>query len=231
MASENQLIDFGTKEVFGFVVNTNTIYMSWITMVIVAGILFAATRNPKLVPGKLQLCVEAVFEFVGGLVRDNLGERGAKMVGPFFLTLFLYILIGNELGLLPQVLEPWHIHITSPTNDINTTLGLGLTVAITINVLGVVVNGPGFFKHLCQPSVIMLPLHLIDEVLRPFVLAFRLFGNIIAGEVMLIVLYQLAPWVLPEIWVGFSLAIGLIQAVIFTILGICYMRGVFAHSH
>jgi F-type H+-transporting ATPase subunit a len=152
------------------------------------------------------------------------------MVGPFFLTLFLYIFVGNEVGLLPQVFTPMHFHITSPTNDLNTTLGLGLLVIAVIYVLGISLHGLSYFKHFFQPSVLMFPLHLLDEVLKPFTMAFRLFGNIVAGEILLVVLYKLVPWVIPELWVAFSIAIGAIQALIFTTLGICYMRGVFA-SH
>jgi F-type H+-transporting ATPase subunit a len=202
--------------------------MSWLTMALVAILLFAAGRNPKLVPGKLQLCVEMVFDFVLGLVKNNLTETGRELVGSFFVTLFLYIFIGNELGLVPQLFTPLHVHITSPTNDINTTLGLGFMVIITIQVLGAARHGLSYFKHFFQPMPIMFPINLLDELLRPFTMAFRLFGNIVAGEILLIVLYRLAMWLVPEIWVGFSLAIGLIQAIIFTCLSICYMRGVFA---
>ncbi|MDR2007132.1 MAG: F0F1 ATP synthase subunit A [Acidaminococcales bacterium] len=230
MAAENAIIDFGTKEVAGFVVNTQTIYMSWLTMALVAILLFAAGRNPKLVPGKLQLGVELIFDFILELVKGNLGEKGRKLVGSFFLTLFLYIFIGNELGFVPQIFTPLHVHITSPTNDINTTLGLGLLVIVIIQILGVSQHGLSYFKHFFQPSPIMFPIHLLDELLRPFTMAFRLFGNIVAGEILLVVLYRLAMWVFPEIWTGFSLAIGLIQALIFTALSICYMRGAFA-SH
>jgi F-type H+-transporting ATPase subunit a len=230
VAAENAIIDFGTKEVAGFVINTQTIYMSWLTMAVVAVVLFLAGRNAKLVPGRLQLCVEMVFDLVLGLVKTNLGEQGTKILGSFFLTLFMYIFVGNELGLVPQVFAPLHVHMTSPTNDINTTLGLGLLVIATIQVLGVARNGLSYFKHFFQPSPIMFPIHLLDEILKPFTMAFRLFGNIVAGEILLVILYRLAMWLVPEVWVGFSIAIGLIQALIFTALSICYMRGVFA-SH
>ena len=232
MSGEQQIIDLGAREIMpGVVMNMQTIYMSWLTMFLVAFILIIITRNPRLIPGRMQLCVEAVFEFVSGLVSDNLGEKGKKMVGPFFLTLFMYIFIGNEIGLIPQIFEPMHIHITSPTNDINTTLGLGLTVIVLIYVIGIARNGLSFFNRFFQPSILMFPIHLLDEVLKPFTMAFRLFGNILAGEILLIVLYKLIPWVVPELWVVFSLVIGAIQALIFTALGICYMRGAFASHH
>ncbi len=230
--SENKIIDFLPTEVWpGMVFNVQTIYMSWLTMAIVAIILIAATRNSKLVPGNLQIFVESIFDLVGSMAGENLGEKGRKMMGPFFLTLFMYIFVGNEIGLIPQIFEPLHLHITSPTADLNTTLGLGLLVITLVYVIGIARNGLAHFKHFFQPSIFMFPIHLLDEALKPFTMAFRLFGNIVAGEIMLVVLYQLTPWVVPELWVCFSLAIGAIQAMIFTTLGICYMRGSFQSDH
>lgn len=232
MTGDRQIIDFGATEIMpGIVVNMQTLYMSWLTMFIVVFILLFLTRNPKLVPGKLQLCVEAVFELVGNLTKNNFGDVGWRMMGSFFLTLFMYLFVGNQIGLIPQVFEPLHIHITSPTNDLNTTLGLGLLVISLMYVIGVARNGLSYFKHFFQPSIFMFPIHLLDEVLKPFTMAFRLFGNIVAGEIMLIVLYQLVPWVIPQLWVCFSILIGAIQALIFTTLGICYMRGAFQAHH
>ena len=112
MSSGEQIIEFAPKEIMpGIVVNMQTIYMSWITMAVVALVLLIVSRNPKLVPGKMQLCIEMVFDFIGSLAENNLGEKGKKMMGPFFLTLFMYIFVGNEIGLLPQVFEPMHFHI------------------------------------------------------------------------------------------------------------------------
>ena len=220
-----------TEVMPGIVINMQTMYMSWLTMALVAIILIVVSRNPKLVPGKMQLCIEAVFDLVGNLTKTNLGDAGGKMMGPFFLTLFMYIFVGNEIGLIPQIFEPLHFHVTSPTNDLNTTLGLGLLVISLIYVIGIGRNGLGYLKHFIQPSVFMFPIHLLDEILKPFTMAFRLFGNILAGEILLLVLYQLIPWFVPELWVVFSLLIGAIQALIFTTLGICYMRGAFASHH
>ena len=85
------------------------------------------------------------------------------------------------------------------------------------------------FKHFVSPSPAFLPLHLMDEVTKPLTMALRLFGNILAGEILLIVLYQLAPWVVPELWVMFSLFIGFLQAFIFTMLTLTSFATVFAH--
>jgi F-type H+-transporting ATPase subunit a len=230
-AGGNQIIDFAPTEIIpGYVVNMQTLYMSWVTMAIVFLVLFIVARRATMVPGKLQLCLEMVFGLLDTL-SDGLGKRGKQMMGPFFLTLFLYIFVGNELGLLPQLLTPFHIHVTSPTSDINTTLALGLTVIFIIFIMGTIIKGPKYWAHFFKPSILMFPLNLLDEVMKPFVMAFRLFGNIVAGEILLVILYQLVPWVMPELWVVFSLGIGLIQALIFTILSICYMRNVFEEHH
>lgn len=227
-----QIVDFLPTEVFpGIVVNIQTLYMSWIVMFLVAFIVILVSRNPKLVPGNLQLFIEAVYEGIGNMAGENLGEKGKKMMTPFFITLFLYIFIGNEIGLLPQVLESFHIHITSPTADLNTTLGLSLLVISLIYILGIARHGLGYFAHFFKPSIFMFPINLLDELAKPVTMSFRLFGNIIAGEILLIVLYNMVPWIAPSIWLAYSVAIGLIQAMIFCALGICYMRGAFSEEH
>lgn len=232
MAGSNSIVDFMATEISeGFVVNLQTLYMSWLTMFIVAVILIGVSRNPKLVPGKMQLLVEAIFEGIGNIVSDTLGKKGQRILGPLFITLFMYIFIGNEVGLLPQVLGPLHLHFTSPTADLNTTLGLALFVIIVVQIAGVCNKGIGYFSHFIQPSILMLPIHLVDEVAKPVTLSFRLFGNIVAGEILLVILYQLVPALIPSVWLAFSFFVGLVQALIFSILSICYMRSAFSEDH
>ena len=129
--------------------------------------------------------------------------------------------------MLPQV-GP---HFTSPTNDINVTLGMALTVSITVYFLGIMRNGLGYFKHFIQPSFLFLPLNLLEELAKPLTMALRLFGNILAGEILLIVLYMLAPWVIPDFWIGFSLIVGFLQAFIFTMLTMIAIAPVFRAHH
>ena len=118
---------------------------------------------------------------------------------------------------------------TSPTNDVNTCFALSLTVAIGVHIIGIGQKGLSHYKHYISPSPAFLPLHLLDEVVKPMTMALRLFGNILAGEILLIVLYQLAPWVVPEFWVMFSLVIGFLQAFIFTMLALTSFALAFAH--
>ncbi|WP_177567382.1 F0F1 ATP synthase subunit A [Phascolarctobacterium sp.] len=222
----NEIIHyFGQEWAPGVFIHMQTMYMTWITMAIVFLLFFVASRNPKLVPSGLQNVMEWFIEFLTGLMEGTLGMKGSKYMAPFMITLFMFIFVGNEIGMLPQV----GVHWTSPTNDINTTFALSLTVALGVYVVGVCQHGMGHFRHFISPSPAFLPLHLLEEITKPLTMALRLFGNILAGEILLIVLYQLSPWIIPEFWVMFSLFIGFLQAFIFTMLALTSYAIVFAH--
>ena len=214
-AASSGVIEYGTTEVLpGITLNMQTLYMSWLTMFIVAAIVFAATRRVQMIPYGIQNLVEMFIEWLDKLMDANLGIEGRRISTPFVITLFLYIFIGNELGMMPSIF----VHLTSPTNDINVALGLSLTVAVATYIIGIIQQGPKYFKHLVSPFALMLPLNLIEELSKPLTMALRLFGNILAGEILLVVLYKLVPWVVPNLWIGFSLIIGFLQAFIFTML-------------
>ena len=193
-----QKIDF-----LGTTVHMQTLYMSWLTMAIVIIIVAAATSQRKLIPSGVQNVVEMFIDWLGDLMEKNMGVEGRRMMTPFIITLFLYIFVGNELGMLPAV----GVHFTSPTNDINVALGLSV------------------------PTPVMLPLNLLEDFARPITMAARLFGNILAGEILLVVLNRLTPWLVPDIWIGFSLVIGFLQAFIFTMLTIVALAPVFKAVH
>ncbi len=211
----------------GVVVNLQTIYMSWLTMIIVAAIVFAATRNVQVIPSGIQNLVEMFVEWLNGLMESNLGVEGRRVVAPFVITLFLYIFVGNELGLLPQV----GMHFTSPTNDINVAFGLSVTVSVAVYIIGALQQGPKYFKHFITPFAAMLPLNLLEELSKPLTMALRLFGNILAGEILLGVLNKLVPLLLPNLWIAFSLVIGFLQAFIFTMLAVIALAPVFKSKH
>lgn len=227
-AAGSQVIEYGATQVMpGVVINMQTMKMSWLTMLIVAAVVFAATRRVQWIPSGIQNLVEMLVEWLENLMDANLGVEGRHMVGPFVITLFLYIFVGNELGLMPSIVT----HLSSPTNDINVALGLSIMVAVAAYIIGVIQQGPKYFKHLVSPFALMLPLNLIDELSKPLTMALRLFGNILAGEILLAVLYKLVPWVVPNLWVGFSLIIGFIQAFIFTMLTLVTLAPIFKQIH
>lgn len=217
-----QKIDF-----LGATIHMQTMYMSWLTMIIVILIVAAATSSHKLIPSGIQNVLEMLIEWLGGLMEQNMGAEGRRVMTPFIITLFLYIFVGNEIGMLPSV----GIHFTSPTNDINVAFGLSIPVALLVYIIGVARHGIGYFKHFVKPSIAFLPLNLMEDLARPLTMAARLFGNILAGEILLIILYQLTPWIIPDIWIGFSLIIGFLQAFIFSMLTIVALAPVFKATH
>lgn len=168
------------------------------------------------VPGKWQNALEIVLEFLKNTAADLIGEQRARVVMPLAFTLGLFILLSNLLGLLPT-----GGHLKSPTADMNTTFALSFTVILYIWYSGIRARGAGWFRAWLNP------LTWIEELPKPVTLSLRLFGNIAAGEILLILLGALPAVVITSpiptvIWVGFSIFIGLVQAFVFVMLTIAY---------
>lgn len=168
------------------------------------------------VPGGLQNALEVVLEFLTNMARDLLGEEGARTIMPLAFTLGLFILLSNWIGLLPT-----HVMMRSPTSDMNTTFALSFSVIAYIWYMGIRHRGGAWFKSWLNP------LTWIEEIPKPIVLSLRLFGNIAAGEILLVLAGALPAVVLTStlptaVWVGFSLFIGGVQAFVFVILTIAY---------
>ncbi len=207
------------QQLLGMQVNMDTIFTTWLTALIVFLVVFAASRGKKLVPTGVQNCVEILVEGLLSEFEKNVGPKYRQVV-PALLTLFLFILTANQLGLLPTE------HLTaSPTSDINTTLGLALAVTLLIHVLFIANQGVGkWIKHFFEPFPVFVFINLVEEISRPVTLAMRLFGNILAGEILLELLYALCPWLIPIIWIAFSVFVGCVQAYIFTTLSSVYLK-------
>ena len=207
------------QQLLGMQVNMDTIFTTWLTALIVFLVVFAASRGKKLVPTGVQNCVEILVEGLLSQFEKNVGPKYRQVV-PALLTLFLFILTANQLGLLPTE------HLTaSPTSDINTTLGLALAVTLLIHVLFIANQGVGkWIKHFFEPFPVFVFINLVEEISRPVTLAMRLFGNILAGEILWELLYALCPWLIPIIWIAFSVFVGCVQAYIFTTLSSVYLK-------
>ncbi|MHB8918111.1 MAG: F0F1 ATP synthase subunit A [Desulfocucumaceae bacterium] len=213
-------------------VNLKTIVMTWVVMILIGLFTVAATRNMKVDrPGKLQLMVEEIFLFLRGLVYENIDyKKGAGLMCLIF-TLFIFLLFSNLWGLVPTMM--------SPTADVNTTLGMALTVFLLVQVLGFRYKGVGFLKHFAQPSIVFLPIVIIEELSKPITLSLRLYGNIFAGEVLIAVLLGLFGLTIDilggfsasVVWLAFSIFVGFVQAFIFTMLTIAYIGQATAEHH
>lgn len=199
----------------GLTFNLDTLYMTWLTMAILIGGSLLIRVNWKLVPGGWQNFVELVLEGLLAQIDSTIGPNGRK-VAPLIITLFLFLLIANWLGLVPG--------FTSPTNDINTTLGLALMIAAIVHGYGIKSKGLlAHLKHFIQPNILFLPINILEELAKPVTLSFRLFGNILAGEILIVILGILVPYFVPTLWLAFSVFVGIIQALIFTMLSMSYL--------
>ncbi|BEU88199.1 F0F1 ATP synthase subunit A [Selenomonas sp. TAMA-11512] len=213
----HEIIHRGVVEVAGISFNGNTLIMTWITMAIVILIAFLATRNLKLIPSGCQNVVEIVVTWLHEQMDNNMGVAN-RWLAPFIVTLFMFIWVSNMLGLIPEM--------QSPTNDLNTTLGLALTVVALVHILGLYKKGGHYIAHFFQPFIPFVVIHVIEEFAKPITLSFRLFGNILAGEILIHILLQLVPIWMPVpsvVWLMFSIFIGTVQSVIFTMLSIAYL--------
>jgi len=166
-------------------VHADTVIVTWIAMVLVlvtVGLL--ASTHPITVVSKRYSVMELIVSYLAETTTGILGKNGLPFV-PFIISLFVFIFTLNEIGLVPFIGK-------SPTADLNTTAALAITTILLIQLVGIRRHGLGYYKHLIiKPlflGIPMLPITLIDELARPVTLAMRLFGNIFAGEVLLIVI-------------------------------------------
>ena len=185
-----------------------------------------ATNTDDHVPTKLQLIWESVVGEVNKQVEDNLG-RIHPYVAPLAISLFFFILFCNWIELLPTEINDPEVHLTpAPTADVNLTYALALLTMVSVWVYGIRQRGvKGYFSHFLQPFPILLPLNILEELIKPLTLALRLFGNIFAGGIMLSLIALIPVYVLwaPNlIWKLFDMFIGGIQAFIFALLTVLY---------
>lgn len=212
-------------QVGGLAFHLDTLIMTWITMAVLILIAYIATRNiAKGVPrNRWQIFMEMVVEGLMDQLENTAGPK-ARSIAPLIITLFLYLMFANWLGLVPG-------GFSSPTVDLNTTLGMAIMIALAVHVIGAKRNGISHFGHLFQPHWAFLPINLMEEVSKPLTMSLRLFGNILAGEILLIILALLVPWLAPTLWLAFSVFVGIVQALIFTILSIVSLAGAFKEHH
>ncbi|WP_003542765.1 F0F1 ATP synthase subunit A [Desulfotomaculum nigrificans] len=219
--------------VFGLSISPRTMIMTWLTMALVLLFAWYCTRKLDVrKPGKAQALFELLWDFLGEQVYANLGhKKGAPMV-TIVLTFFIFILFANLLGLVPT--------LNSPTADKNTTFGLALIVVFLIHYFGIKFTGVGkHVGHYFQPFKPFVVLNLIEEVARPVTLAFRLYGNIFAGEVLIAVLlglisinaYVFGGFLPSVIWLAFSVFVGCVQAFVFSMLTIAYVAQMAGDEH
>ncbi|HWU20257.1 MAG TPA: F0F1 ATP synthase subunit A, partial [Nocardioides sp.] len=173
-------------------VNIDTIFSTAVAGVIVLALGFLVRRaltkdTADHVPTKLQIIWESVVGEVNKQVEDNLGKVN-PYVAPLAICLFFFILIANWLELVPTEFHIGHTNyhlLPAPTADTNLTYAMAIFAVISVWVYGIRKSGLGYFKHFVQPYPVLLPLTVLEELVKPVTLALRLFGNIFAGGIML----------------------------------------------
>ncbi len=214
-----------------FQVHMDTLLTAWLAMIGIILAAFVITRKLDIIPDGAQAFLESVMEFLEGLVTGEMGEKGLKHA-PLISSLFLFILFANLEGQLPWRL--YHLdqgEFASPTNDINTTLGIALVVSVYYIGAGIAEKGLGYFKHYFQPLWFMFPFNLLEDFTRPLSLSLRLFGNILAGELIILILISLAPILVPVPMMLFELFVAFIQAYVFSALAASYISAATAEQH
>ncbi len=197
---------------FGLEVHMDTLITLWITMVIIIFFALLAVGNMKLIPNKMQAAAENIITVFSSFTKD-LGAEGKKHT-PILIALFLFIITGNLIGQLPwkilnflPSIKSLDAEFASPTNDINVTAALAIIVLVYYIVSGIRAKGIGYFKHYFQPVWFMTPLNFLEDIVRPLSLAFRLFANILAGEILILVLGGLIAFLItPEMIASFCQA-------------------------
>lgn len=196
---------------------TNSIFSAWVAMAVLVGVSALSTRRMQLVPSGLQNFVEYVVELLLGVCETTAGRRGRQFL-PVVATAFLFILTANWMGLLPGYGDtPW---LRSANSDLNITASMAIVVFFLVQGWAIKAQGPWrYLKEFVVPN----PLHLLSELSRPLSLAFRLFGNIFAGEVLLLTMSALIPLAVPAVFFGLEIFVGIVQALIFSMLTLVFL--------
>ncbi len=218
--------------------------MTIISCIIVFLVVFICTRNLQMKPKGKQNFIEWVIDFVRGIVADNLPGSQVNNFHLLGVTMFLFVFVANEIGLVTKIVTTDDITLwKSPTADPFVTLTLALMVISLTHFFGI--KSLGFKNYLInsylKPVGFLLPLKIIEEFTNVITLGLRLYGNIFAGEVLLGLIanmfISLGWWSLPivmpleMIWIGFSLFIGAIQAYVFVTLTMVFMSHKIVAEH
>jgi len=210
---------------------TNASLWMMLAIIVSSLIMILPMQRKSIVPGRWQSIPEILYEFVAGMLKETLGKEGRRYF-PFIFTVFMVVLMGNLLGLLP--------YSFTFTAQIIVTSVLALLVFVTVTLVGLFRHGLHFFSLFVPAGVpawlapVIIPIELISYLARPITLAVRLFGNMVAGHTILKVfagfsvsmgvILGVAPLALNFIMIGFEVMIAVIQAYVFALLSCIYLK-------
>lgn len=185
-----------------------------------------SSKKPTLVPSKLQNVLELIIQFFENLLSELIGKDGKKYL-PMVGTIGLFILACNLMGLVPGFM--------SPTSKLNVTAGCALTIFIYYHWQGIKSQGLlKYLKHFMGPipllAPLMVPIEIISHFSRPLSLSMRLFGNIFAEELLILIMASILPFLLPLPFMAIAIITAVVQAYVFVLLSCIYIAGAVAHE-
>lgn len=214
---------------------TNSALFMVLATVCVITLLTAATKQSQLVPNRIQIIGESLYTFISEMIKENVGNAGLVYT-PYVLSLFLFVLFGNFLGMIPYGF--------TFTSHIIVTFTMALMVFVAVTIIGFIKHGFHFFRLFCPEGTplyiapLLVPVEIMSYFTRPVSLGVRLFANMVAGHAMLKIfagfvvilagssLFPLAllPFAVNLAVIGFEFLVALLQAYVFTVLTCIYLN-------
>jgi len=203
---------------YNLILNLEVMLMTWIVigLLIVFGWLCASRR--AIVPNRFQIVGELLVSKLYELTEDAMGKTLARTYAPMIVALFMFLVLCNWIGIIP--------HMEEPTKDLNTPLSLGIMGFVIAHYVGIKTKGfKAYIKEYFEPMFFMMPLNLIGELAKIVSISFRLFGNIMGGSIIILVVSYLTYNIIlpPFLNAFFGLFVGAIQAFVFTMLTVVYI--------
>ena len=218
----------------------------WMAIAVISSITFLsiAMRDKAMVPGRLQMSAEMIYQFVANMVRENVGSKGREYF-PLVFTLFMVVLMGNMLGMIP--------YSFTYTSHLIVTAALALVIFLTVLIIGIVRHGLHFFKLFVPPGAplwlfpLIIPIEILSFLVRPVTLSVRLFANMMAGHLVLKVFagfsvsmmglgaagffMGIVPAAFNVALIAFEFLIAFLQAYVFAVLSCIYLKDTIEIGH
>jgi F-type H+-transporting ATPase subunit a len=199
---------------------------TWLIIILLLILSLLATRNLKSIPSGLQNFMEVIIDGIENMIGETMGEKGRNFF-PLIATLALFVLVSNLIGLIPGFYPP--------TANLNTTAACAIVVFLATHVVGIKEHGFHYLKHFMGPIWWLAPLMFFIEIIghmsRPLSLSLRLFGNMNGHELVLMIFFALAPFLVPLPMMLMGVLVSFIQAFVFMLLAMIYIQGSLEEAH
>ena len=206
--------------------SADAIAYTWLVIALLLVLSVLATKAIKMVPGSLQNFMEAIIGGIENMIVETMGEHGRPFF-PLIASLAIFVLVSNLIGLIPGFFPP--------TANINTTAACAIIVFLSTHVVGIKQHGLHYVKHFLGPIWWLAPMIFFIEIIghlsRPVSLTLRLFGNMNGHELVMMVFFALAPFLVPLPMMLMGVLVSFIQAFVFMLLAMIYIQGSLEEAH